>query len=515
MKKIALPVTLAIVVCTHGFSFENLVTNGTFQQGSTGWHHFSVGSLGGGGSLFLSDFPTLIGYSGIQYDDQGNPMYGDGGSALFQHVERVPANTLIEMAWNQNVDYLNNGMFFVQLFLEDTTVYNLHEEYGYGYSWSPIARSINAPSKRVLGIRFVSYAFAGPSDGYVSASVDDVQLFASGTRYTEFQNPDFEELPAGPGPAQWVPGWTTRFNADLGILSLTAGNYDWIPSGQSSLFVNNWETPVSQQVDRRFEFGQRYRFRAMAGHSGQTLRANQGRMEIHSSRNIIDALGFFTDSRLVAQQSVAGRNARPGEIPLSPRSWVPVEIEVTPALGDPILGGRIGVSFVTTDRSEGPVGWDNFRMEVIPLPNALRGRLRLNDYTPTRVLGTPIDLEVRGATTERVRVLLAADGAFETRLASSGPVTVYAKGPHWLRRNLGSVTLSASGTPTLGPRTLVNGDVDGDNAVTVFDYDALSAAFDAGPSDAHWNPNADLDGDDRVTVFDYDILSTNFDQVGD
>lgn len=59
------------------------------------------------------------------------------------------------------------------------------------------------------------------------------------------------------------------------------------------------------------------------------------------------------------------------------------------------------------------------------------------------------------------------------------------------------------------------GDIDGDNSITVFDYDRLSAAFDASSGDANWNDMADLDGDGTVTVFDYDILSANFDRVGD
>ena len=61
----------------------------------------------------------------------------------------------------------------------------------------------------------------------------------------------------------------------------------------------------------------------------------------------------------------------------------------------------------------------------------------------------------------------------------------------------------------------MNGDIDGDNSVTVFDYDRLSAAFDASAGDAGYDAAADLDGDGTVSVFDYDILSRNFDLVGD
>lgn len=72
--------------------------------------------------------------------------------------------------------------------------------------------------------------------------------------------------------------------------------------------------------------------------------------------------------------------------------------------------------------------------------------------------------------------------------------------------------------------TLRPGDVDGDGAVTVFDYDALSRYFDRTAAEPGWTTpdpegiapiQADLDGDDAVTVFDYDALSTYFDQVSD
>ncbi len=62
---------------------------------------------------------------------------------------------------------------------------------------------------------------------------------------------------------------------------------------------------------------------------------------------------------------------------------------------------------------------------------------------------------------------------------------------------------------------LYNGDVDGDNIITIFDYIELSTAWDSSPADPHWNVKADLDADNAVTIFDYVILSQNFDKQGD
>ncbi len=56
----------------------------------------------------------------------------------------------------------------------------------------------------------------------------------------------------------------------------------------------------------------------------------------------------------------------------------------------------------------------------------------------------------------------------------------------------------------------VNGDVDGDDSITIFDYIDLSESFMLSTGDAGFKPFADLDGDGEVTIFDYIILSGNF-----
>jgi hypothetical protein len=63
--------------------------------------------------------------------------------------------------------------------------------------------------------------------------------------------------------------------------------------------------------------------------------------------------------------------------------------------------------------------------------------------------------------------------------------------------------------------SLTNGDIDGDNEVTLFDFGELVAAFGSMPGDSNWNPDADLDGDAEVTLFDFGILVQNFGAIGD
>ncbi|MBS1706142.1 MAG: hypothetical protein JST40_09730 [Armatimonadetes bacterium] len=78
-------------------------------------------------------------------------------------------------------------------------------------------------------------------------------------------------------------------------------------------------------------------------------------------------------------------------------------------------------------------------------------------------------------------------------------------------RRLKSVNLGANGG-TLN-FDLVNGDCDGDGAVTIFDYILISDSFDSSVGDSRYLAGADLDKDDSVTIFDYVILSDSFDKV--
>ena len=212
---------------------------------------------------------------------------------------------------------------------------------------------------------------------------------------------------------------------------------------------------------------------------------------------------------------------------------------------DPELGAPLGTPMATLSVSEIPAavtngrtfGFSNFNTRpnlanaltfdelrigttfesVTPLDTGtttVNGQVTLNDFTSGDPATIPVYVEIRapGSTTalETHPVTLAADGtfSFDTALAA-GTYDISVKASHWLRKTLGSVALT-------GPVevALINGDIDGDNSVTVFDYDALSTGFDSTAGGAGWNVEADLDGDGAVTVFDYDILSTNFDLTG-
>gem|GEM_PF-2865793 len=93
-----------------------------------------------------------------------------------------------------------------------------------------------------------------------------------------------------------------------------------------------------------------------------------------------------------------------------------------------------------------------------------------------------------------------------------GPQSLALEGQGYLRAQLPD----ALGTSNLDVNAvaLIAGDADGDNAVTVFDYDALCEAFDSSDGSARWNPTVDFNGDGEITVLDYDLLSLGFDRTG-
>jgi hypothetical protein len=127
-----------------------------------------------------------------------------------------------------------------------------------------------------------------------------------------------------------------------------------------------------------------------------------------------------------------------------------------------------------------------------------------------------VSIEIRnpGSTSALETHVVTLDGSsqysFDTAL--SGTFDVAAKASHWLRQTRGSISITTNVTVNF---SLVNGDVDGDNEVTLFDFGALVAAFGSMPGDSNWNPNADLDGDEEVTLFDFGILVRNFGAIGD
>lgn len=112
------------------------------------------------------------------------------------------------------------------------------------------------------------------------------------------------------------------------------------------------------------------------------------------------------------------------------------------------------------------------------------------------------------------------EGAYKV-MVKPGTYNVYAFVTGCLSK-LVAANLTINADTTLPSITLLSGDVDGDDVVSVFDYIRLSDAFDSsayggpggGPT-ANWDPASDLDRDGVVSIFDYLLVSDNFDRLGD
>ncbi|MBS1704522.1 MAG: hypothetical protein JST40_01500 [Armatimonadetes bacterium] len=163
------------------------------------------------------------------------------------------------------------------------------------------------------------------------------------------------------------------------------------------------------------------------------------------------------------------------------------------------------------------------RFKVKALPGTISGQINLKDIG--YYVGEPIVVEVLNTNSNVVYTTsfpINYEGwyAFDAPF-SSGTYAIRFKGRHWLSNIKKSVNFGV-GQDYLNV-SLTNGDLDGDNQVTIFDYIVLNDYFDKSYLDADWNtvgPNgfapkdADLDNDYAVSVFDYLIISNNFDEAG-
>lgn len=121
-------------------------------------------------------------------------------------------------------------------------------------------------------------------------------------------------------------------------------------------------------------------------------------------------------------------------------------------------------------------------------------------------------------------IVLNGSGEFSFTTSRRGVHQILLKGSHWLRKQDPMPRDITDAGITGLAFSLTNGDIDGDNTVSLLDYDVFSVYFDRSSADSDWNtvgPNgfspsqADLDGGDAVDLLDYDIFSESFDMVGD
>ncbi|HET6313434.1 MAG TPA: SpoIID/LytB domain-containing protein, partial [Chloroflexia bacterium] len=96
-----------------------------------------------------------------------------------------------------------------------------------------------------------------------------------------------------------------------------------------------------------------------------------------------------------------------------------------------------------------------------------------------------------------------------------GTYNVHVKGPHSLQSARASILLSNNTTAEADMKAQIEGDVDGDNCVTVADFSVVQAMLGANENSSGFNPAADLNSDGEVTLSDVSLLRSGFDMCGD
>ncbi len=163
----------------------------------------------------------------------------------------------------------------------------------------------------------------------------------------------------------------------------------------------------------------------------------------------------------------------------------------------------------------GHVAFAGYGGTIFRRSTRVTGTLTLGDY-PISPAGREVrfDLLQGGQVVETRWAVLDSLGRYSFESVRRGPTTIRAKASHWLARTVATVSL-ANGTVAAPSVALVNGDIDGDNEVSVGDYALLSVAFGSSPSEPAWNAEADLNGDGAVDIGDFAILSLRFGAIGD
>ncbi|HRI44317.1 MAG TPA: hypothetical protein PLL78_09545 [Fimbriimonadaceae bacterium] len=173
----------------------------------------------------------------------------------------------------------------------------------------------------------------------------------------------------------------------------------------------------------------------------------------------------------------------------------------------------------TTSTRSGPVVL-NFRTNLSGSA-LVSGNVTLEGRDAGTEVGQQVVIEIRnvGSTTpiHTEMVTLGLNGAYSFNLPGSvtpGNYDIAAKHSKSLRKNMGNQTITGSGISGLN-FSLVGGDCDDDNEITIGDYALISTAFNTCFPDAGYDDRADCTGDTCVDIGDFAVMSQNFGMLGD
>jgi hypothetical protein len=134
--------------------------------------------------------------------------------------------------------------------------------------------------------------------------------------------------------------------------------------------------------------------------------------------------------------------------------------------------------------------------------------------SPSKVTALNVQLTPDGQTQVKYNLTQNTDQDGKLTLSGLAPgkYSVRIKNTHTLANILTVDIKSGSNTIPLG--TLVEGDANNDNVVSILDFSALAASFSKSSGAPGYNPSADFDQDGTVSMLDFSRLATNFGQTG-
>lgn len=198
------------------------------------------------------------------------------------------------------------------------------------------------------------------------------------------------------------------------------------------------------------------------------------------------------------------------------RTPVAIRVDTGPAVAW-IEGDRMAVlGTLSTQGNERVIVPSAVRLVGVELPSQRSLQLQV-EWQQWLGGSVPVQVEVlRPDGTSVKRYTLTPDDGIvilpKDSAIAPGWYDVRVKSSHWLSARLTGVFLPSTGGAAV---SLMNGDIDGDNEVTLHDFGLLVRAFGTVPGDALWDANADLDGDGEVTLFDFGIVVGSFGLSGE
>ncbi|MER3473753.1 MAG: hypothetical protein C4335_06905 [Armatimonadota bacterium] len=276
------------------------------------------------------------------------------------------------------------------------------------------------------------------------------------------------------------------------------------------------------------DFAHALRFKIYAASGTPDFYVTLGVRETNTTAPIGGNGGTTGGIEWIGTTEVAAGNVRPiGKLITAKDQWVEVVFNIPAETVKPFAGttanGVLDVPRGTlenlsfTPGEAGAVGpyliyLDDFEQVAVW---AISGNVELCDFEgDVTQVSVTVELRQDGNVVRTATVNLDAEGGYSIPAVLPGTYDLAFKASHWLRVVVPSVTVD-QGNVTGVSVSLTNGDIDGDNEVTLFDFGQLVSAFGSMPGDSNWNPDADLDSDNEVTLFDFGVLVRNFGAIGD